>query len=197
MTDIKILKQSTIYNGYNQYSIYDFKIPSYKEDEDHLLIQNREMLETKDAAHVLVYADEIDSFVFCQQFRCGAYIKNKNEDPFLLECIAGAIEPGETPEETAKKEVKEEAGLTVDELTFILSAYSSPGILTEKAYLYYATVFETPQSIIGGLESENEQILTHVIDRNTVYQMMDKNLFSDCKTLLALNWFRCFDPKNI
>ncbi len=193
MSDIKTLKQNILYQGYNQYTICDFKIPSYKETPGFIILSNREVLKTKNAIHVLIYSKEIDSFVFCQQFRSGAFLNDQSKDPFLIECIAGTIEPDETPEESAIKEVKEEAGLTVDKLDFIFTGYSSPGIMTEKSYLYCATVIETPTPIIGGLASEGEDILTHVISRKSAYQMMDSNGFADCKTMLALTWFRSFD----
>ncbi|WP_367605716.1 NUDIX domain-containing protein [Legionella sp. W05-934-2] len=197
MSTTKIVNQTLIYSGYNRYAAFDLKIPNLKKENQPILLNNREILETKDVVHVLIYAKEIDSFVFCQQFRCGAFIGNQSEDPFLIECIAGAIESGLSPEETAIKEVKEESNLTVDNLHFLFSGFSSPGVMTEKAYFYYATVVETPTPTIAGIACENEQILTHVIKRQDVYQMMDKNQFADCKTLLALNWYRCFDKDTV
>jgi len=197
MSEIKIKKHSEIYRGYNLYSKYNIEVPSFKTNQDYIALNNREILETTDAVHILIYSKAIDSFVFCQQFRCGAFLNNQNEDPFLLECIAGAIDPGDTPVQSAIKEVKEEAGLTIDTLTMIIEGFSSPGVMTEKAYIFFATVVEKPTSIIGGLECESEEILTHVIDRKTTYQMMDQNQFKDCKTLLALYWFRNVDQKQI
>lgn len=194
MTEIKTLSHNIVFQGYNQYTVCDFQIPSYKTNKTQLILKNQELLKTRDVVHVLIYDREIDSFVLCQQFRAGPFVNDQSQDPFLLECIAGTIEPGETAEETAIKEVKEEAGLTVDTLTFLCSGFTSPGIMTEKAYLYSATVTETPSSIIGGLEIEDEEILTHVINRKKAYQLMDENRFSDCKTLLALSWFRFLYP---
>lgn len=54
------------------------------------------------------------------------------------ELPAGLIDPGETPEQAARRELTEEASLTGD-LSFITQIYSSPGFTTEKVYVFEAT----------------------------------------------------------
>ncbi|KTD21441.1 NUDIX domain-containing protein [Legionella israelensis] len=186
----RILEATQYYEGFNQFSVYNIEAPSLNPQKNYIHLNKREILHCSDSVIVLIYASEIDSFVFCQQFRSGIFFNPSEDDPFPLECVAGSIEKNHSPEETAYQEVREEAGLEVGHLREIMVAYTSPGIITEKTHIFYVTVKEVPQSQLGGLESEGEEILTHVIKREDVYQMMDNMKINDVKTLLALNWFR-------
>jgi ADP-ribose pyrophosphatase len=54
-----------------------------------------------------------------------------------LEIPAGLIDEGETPEEAAKRELAEEAGLT-GELEYLVGFYLSPGFCNEKLHVFRA-----------------------------------------------------------
>lgn len=57
----------------------------------------------------------------------------------MLEVPAGTIDPGESPEETARRELAEETGYHPQTLTKLAEFFPSPGILTELMHLYLAT----------------------------------------------------------
>ena len=54
----------------------------------------------------------------------------------LLEVPAGTIDPGESPELTAERELVEETGYRAGRIKRIREWYVSPGFLTEKMYLF-------------------------------------------------------------
>ncbi len=56
----------------------------------------------------------------------------------LLEVPAGKLEPGEEPETGARRELKEETGLTAGRLIPLGFEYPSPGFCDEKLWLYLA-----------------------------------------------------------
>lgn len=55
-----------------------------------------------------------------------------------LEAPAGLIDPGETPEQAARRELQEEAGLDAD-VALLTRYYSSPGFCDEEIYLFRAS----------------------------------------------------------
>lgn len=86
-------------------------------------------IEVKDSVAVLAKVE--DKFIFIQQYR--HTIKGVE-----LEIPGGAIDEGEKPEQTAKRELEEETGYYADSLKLLGSFYPSVGISNEKCFLYFA-----------------------------------------------------------
>jgi ADP-ribose pyrophosphatase len=61
---------------------------------------------------------------------------------YSLEIAAGRIEPGDTPEETAARELEEELGYRAGELRKIGEFFVAPGYCEERLYVYVATGLE-------------------------------------------------------
>ncbi|MER3496527.1 MAG: hypothetical protein C4320_06985 [Armatimonadota bacterium] len=64
-------------------------------------------VEVKDAVALLVHDTEREEFILVRQFR---YPTLRYGMPFMLEAIAGEVEPGELPDTAARREVEEEIG---------------------------------------------------------------------------------------
>lgn len=71
-----------------------------------------------------------------------------------LELPAGGIETGETPEEAACRELREETGCVVSKLTPLGSTYASVGCTNELVYLYWASCEKCSES-----RQENSEII--------------------------------------
>lgn len=69
-----------------------------------------------------------------EQFRIGPLVGD--DDPWLLEIVAGISEPGESLESLAIREVKEEANCEVKHLLPVTNVYLSPGATNERLMLY-------------------------------------------------------------
>lgn len=61
---------------------------------------------------------------------------------YSLEIAAGRIEPGQTPEETAARELEEEMGYRARELQMLGEFNVAPGYCTERLFVYLATGLE-------------------------------------------------------
>jgi len=105
--------------------LYRGKILSLAIEDEHW-----EIVEHKDAVALLV-CDPKRGVLFVEQYRPAVGRKT-------LEIPAGLIEDGETPEQTALRELAEEAQLT-GELEKLAEFYVSPGFTDEKTYLFRVT----------------------------------------------------------
>jgi len=118
----------------------------------------RERLVQPDAVAVLPYDPRRDLVVLIEQFRVGAL--EAAEGPWLLEAVAGIVEPGETPEQVARRELVEEAGLVAGRLEHAGAYRSSPGGTTERVEVFVAEV-EAPETPgVFGRADEHEDIRT-------------------------------------
>ena len=80
---------------------------------------------------VVIPVDEKGRVLLAKQYRLPA-------SDFIWEAPAGRIDPGETPLQAAKRELKEETGLTAKTWTKLLAYYPSPGFLDEKMHVFLA-----------------------------------------------------------
>lgn len=134
---------------------------------------NREVLVTVDAVMVLPYDPVRDRVLLVEQFRSGAFLRG-DMNPWMLEPIAGRIDLGETAQDAAKREAKEEAGLTLNELLPISGHYPTPGITTEYYHCFLA-LCDLPDGTdgIGGLASENEDIRSQMCSFDALMELLD------------------------
>ena len=132
----KVLSKKLLYQGFNGICEYKLHPPSLAPEKEYAAVMTREVLHTQNSVVVLIFAPDIDSFVLCQQFRTGVFFNASGDDPFILECVAGMLDANETPETCARREVMEESGLPIDDLSPIATVYASPGRITEKNYVF-------------------------------------------------------------
>ena len=137
-------------------------------DGDISELKNRVILMGSEASLILPYDPVLDKVLLVEQFRIGPFCRG-DRAPWVFEPVAGIIEVGETPDEAAKREVFEEAGLEVTQLVKMGSGYPNPGEATSYFYNYIAIVDLSEYSPgTYGAKNEGEDIRTHVIDFNTV-----------------------------
>jgi nudix-type nucleoside diphosphatase (YffH/AdpP family) len=145
-----------------------------------------ELYDIGDAVAVLLYDPERRTIIFTRQFRIAA-VCNGHFDGMLLEVPAGKIEDDLTPEETVRKEVAEETGYRINEITPVLAPYMSPGSFTEKLYLYTAPYTPSQKKEKGGgLEEEGESIEIVEVPFSEALAMLRRGEIVDAKTILLL-----------
>jgi ADP-ribose pyrophosphatase len=100
----------------------------------------------------------------------------------LLELPAGTLEPGEHPEEGARRELREEIGMAAGKLELLGDFYLAPGYSTERMYVYLATQL-TSDPLPGDAD---EFLSVETIPANHVMEMLGRGEFKDAKSLAAL-----------
>ncbi|MFW5453220.1 NUDIX domain-containing protein [Thioalkalivibrio sulfidiphilus] len=152
------------------------------------LVVKRELLERGHAAAVLPYDARRDRIVLIEQFRVGALEAERG--PWLMETIAGMIEPGERAEDVVRREALEEAGCQLGELVRLYEYHSTPGGASERVTLFVGQTDSEGVGGIHGLEHEGEDIRVHVLDAEEAFARMDSGLVDNAMTLIALLWLR-------
>ena len=148
----------------------------------------RELFERGDAVGVLPYNPVDDSLVMIEQFRPGAI--RGGDSPWMLELIAGVVEPGERDEDVVHREAMEEAGCEVSDLVPIASLLPSAGACSEQVRLFCGRVNAAAIGGIRGLQDEGEDILVHSIAREEALQMLQQDRIPNGHTLIALQWLQ-------
>src|SRR5574344_1131139 len=164
-TDVEILRQETCFQGFFRMNRYTLR---------HKLFAGgwctpitRELLE---------------------QFRIGAV--DGQRSPWLLEMVAGIIEPGEASAEVIRREAEEEAGLEVARSQFALSYLVSPGGTTERIDVFVGEVDSSLASGLHGLAEEGEDIRVHVVSREQAYAWVESGRIDNAATVIALQWLQ-------
>ncbi|HMM08744.1 MAG TPA: NUDIX domain-containing protein [Paracoccus solventivorans] len=141
-----------------------------------------------DAVVVLPWDPGRDRVLLVEQFRAGPAARG-DPQPWLLEPVAGRIDPGDTPAETARREAGEEAGVTLSRLIPVPGSYPSPGSVAEYIYAFIG-IAELPDGVAGiaGLESESEDIRSHVLDRARLTEMALAGQIVNAPLLILALW---------
>ena len=100
----------------------------------------------------------------------------------LLEAPAGKLDPGETPEECARRELSEETGAEADELEYIGEYYPSVAVLDENIRLFIARKL----SFRSAHTDEDEFLHVERIPLKTLVEQVLRGEICDGKTQTAI-----------
>ncbi len=102
----------------------------------------------------------------------------------LLEIPAGTLEPGEPPDETARRELAEEVGLAAATWARGPSFYTAPGFCTELMHLYLATDLTDAPS----LADPEEQLEPSWLTLADAVAAIDDGRIADAKSMAGIGW---------
>ena len=182
--DVELLGRDVVYDGYFRLDRYRLRHRQFAGGLGPVL--TREILERGRVAAVLPVDPVRDRVVLIEQFRPGAWAADR--DPWLVECVAGVIEPGETPEELARREALEEAGCVVTDLVPIATFLTSPGATTETMRLFCGRVDSEGVGGLHGLAEEGEDIRVTAMPVEDAVTLLDEGRIVNAKTIIALQW---------
>ena len=103
----------------------------------------------------------------------------------LWELCAGTLEEGESPAQTAARELTEETGYRAERIEPLTTFYTTPGICTERMYAFLATgLTEVGQDL-----EEGERIEVELVTRERAMEMVASGEVRDGKTLAAMLFY--------
>lgn len=109
-------------------------------------------------------------------------------DGVIWEVPAGRLDPGETPEECARRELAEETGMRASQLSRLTTIYTTPGFTDERIHLFLA----------GGLEEgthrreADEFMELRPTPWSEAMRLIEQGAIMDGKTLVSLLYVQAF-----
>lgn len=167
--DVTLIEERQPYSGFFSFQELDLSHPQFRGGMGPII--TRGVLGTGPAIMVLPYDPVRDHVLLVEQFRTGPYAAG-DRAPWFLEPIAGMIDAGELPEDTARREAKEEAGVTLGRLIPLGASYPSPGLSME-IHHYFVGLCDLPEGSdgFGGVADEHEDIKSHLMRADDLFQM--------------------------
>ena len=147
--------------------------------QDRVRLPNGRVMQLEIVDHpgavVLVPVDDAGNIWLIEQYRHAAGVD-------LLELPAGGAETGEDAEECARRELREETGMSASAIQRIGEFYIAPGYSTEYLVIFLATGLRADP--LTGDEDEFIQVKPTPIDQ--VFALANSGQIRDAKTLAAL-----------
>ena len=181
----KILDKKNIHDGFFKMNEVTLKYKKYDGNWSNEI--KRELFGGAQVSAVLPYDPINKKIVLIQQFRPGTISITSNN--YLDEIVAGIIDPGEKPEETAIRECFEETGCKIKNLEAIQGYFPAPGSSESFYHLFLGEVVAPKKKIIRGLENENEDIFVKSYSFEEVKKKLENKEIVNGLSLIALQWF--------
>jgi nudix-type nucleoside diphosphatase (YffH/AdpP family) len=183
---VELLKRSRTYTYF--FALNDLLLKVPQRDGTMGPVMDRSVFFVGDASVVLPYDPALDCVLLTEQFRAPVWL-NGDPAPWVREPVAGLVDPGETPEEAARREAVEEAGVEICALHKVGAAYSSTGSSTEFVHMFVGiATLDGAAGRGGGVAEEGEDIATMVLPYSDFIAAVDAGAFKDMPLLTCANW---------
>ena len=181
----KILHKKNIHDGFFKMNEVNLKYKKYDGTWSNKV--SRELFSGAQVSAVLPFDPIKKEIILIQQFRPGTISKNFNN--YLFEIVAGIIDKGESPEQTAKRECYEETGCHVNKLLPIHGYFPAPGSSESFYHLFLGEINAFEGTRFMGVENENEDIKVQSFSIDEVKKKLINKEILNGLTLIALQWF--------
>jgi nudix-type nucleoside diphosphatase (YffH/AdpP family) len=185
-TRVLVQRQRRVFDGF--FKIDEAEVSNERFDGSMGASVKRLSFERGDSVAALVHDRRARTVMLVNQFKYPTYAKGPG---WILETVAGILEPGETPEAAVRREVLEEIGYELDVVEPIATFFVSPGGSSERILLFYAETSSARKvGPGGGLASENEDIETVELEVDDLERLVRDGAIVDAKTLVAILWLQ-------
>lgn len=186
--DVTVAGVSLGYAGF--FAVEDYQVAWRRFDGGMSAPAGRAAFLSGDAATVLPYDPGRDRVLVVEQFRTGPLARG-DAQCWQIEAVAGRVDPEETPEEAARREAVEEAGLVLAGLEEVARYYPSPGAVSEYLYSYVA-LCDLPDGVAGvfGVAEEAEDIRTHVLGFDQFMDLVASGEIENAPLILTALWLQ-------
>lgn len=179
----RIHSEEVVHDGF--FKIREAKLTYDRFDNKTPFPVSRSVLDKGPASAVILHLRDTDRYVFVEQFRYPMTLI-EGQSAWIPEIVAGVIDSGHTAEETAIKELREESGYVPDHVELIQEIYPSPGIMSEKISLFFASGLSKSTVPSGDPHDEEEDVRVVLFSVSELRSMLKNGQFRDAKTVIAI-----------
>jgi len=183
---VEIIERERCYEGFFTLERVHLRHSLHRGGMSPLLV--REVLEKGDVVALLPYDPVADTVVLIEQFRVGAI--GNAPGAWLLEIVAGLMEPGEPPQDVARREAAEEAGLAVRRIEPIARFFATPSKSSELTHLFCGEVDASGAGGVHGLAHEGEDIRVVPMPAGQALALLETGRIDSAWPMIALMWLR-------
>lgn len=141
-----------------------------------------------DGVALLLYNRSTRKIILTKQFRAPVWVAGQNNG-FLIEVCGGAMDPNESPEETAIREAFEEVGCKPDSIQKVAATFLSPGLLHEKIHLFIGEYNSNGISKKnGGVYDEGEEIEILELSFDDAKELLKSDEVLDARTIILIQY---------
>lgn len=182
-----ITGSKTVYDGYFRLKEVTFRHTRFDTTTSDAV--QRVVLEVGEVVAGLILKSEQRKVVLIEQFRFPATL---NDDGWLIEVVAGRVDPGEELEQALRREALEEVGYEIRNPRPVHRFYPAAGTLKEHMTLFVAEA--GAQVTNGGGTDEDEDIRVLEWTYDELFAACDDGKIIDAKTIVAAQWLRLNAP---
>lgn len=180
---VYLSKPERLGSGFRHYERFAVSLPDRNAAVSHF---DREILRSGLVVGVLPIDFDRQQIVLTRQFRLGGHLAADLGE--MVEIVAGRVDAGEQPEAAARRECREEIGLSPLTLTPLFGFAPAPAISDEFMRLYLAGVDASQAPDWGGVPRENEEIAVIRYTFAEALELLRSRALHSGPTIIALQW---------
>jgi nudix-type nucleoside diphosphatase (YffH/AdpP family) len=150
-------------------------------------VLDRAVFTSGDAVTIIPFDPRAGTVLMVEQFRAGPHAR-RDPHPWCLEPVAGRCDRSEPPEETARREALEEAGITLGRIERIGAFYPSPGIVAEFITAFVGEAELGEAGGVYGLPEEHEDIRAVVVPLDRAIAAIEAGEIRTAPLIISLYW---------
>lgn len=183
--DVETLARERAFTGY--VAVEELKLRHRRFDGDWSASVNRSVVLYGDAVTVLPYDPRRDRVLLIEQFRPAPYARG-DRSPWCVEVVAGRVDRAEPAAETARREGREEAGVTLGRLAEIGGYYPTPGLDCEHVTGFVGEADLAHEGGLHGVAGEDEDIRAFVIAFDEAMTAVSEGAVNTGPAIISLLW---------
>jgi ADP-ribose pyrophosphatase len=181
--DIELSPPQVLAKAYRDYLRYRVTL---KRPDGAPVEQTRDIVKAGKVVAVLPIDLARDELVLLRQFRLPAHLANGKGD--LLEIVAGRADAGETLVDAARRECREEIGITPGKLVEIATYLTTPGLADEEATIFVTQVDASSVREGAHTSPDGEQLHIFRAPVEAALQALAQGTMRGSPVVIALQW---------